>query len=32
MAQIMGIGHQNFREIREENIFYIDKTLMIKEW
>ena len=32
MAQRMGIGYQNFREIREENIFYIDKTLLIKEW
>lgn len=32
MAQTVGIGYQNFREIREENIFYIDKTLLIKEW
>ena len=32
MAQRVGIGYQSFREIREENIFYIDKTLFIKEW
>lgn len=32
MAQKVGIGYQNFREVREENIFYIDKTLFIKEW
>ena len=32
MAQKVGIGYQSFREVREENIFYIDKTLFIKEW
>ena len=32
MAQRVGIGYQSFKEIREENIFYIDKTLFIKEW
>ena len=32
MARKVGIGHQNFGELITENIFYIDKTLFIKEW
>jgi len=28
----IGIGVQNFAEIRENNYFYIDKTSFIKEW
>lgn len=32
MARTIGIGVQNFAELRENNYFYIDKTLFIKEW
>ena len=32
MTGITGIGYQNFEEIVKGNIFYIDKTLFIKEW
>lgn len=32
MARTIGIGHQNFKEIIENNYFYIDKTAFIKEW
>ncbi len=32
MERKVAIGIQNFYEIREENYFYIDKTLFIKEW
>jgi hypothetical protein len=32
MARTVGIGHQDFEEIRGLNNFYIDKTLFIKEW
>ncbi len=32
MARTVGIGHQNYQEIIENNVFYIDKTLFIKEW
>ena len=28
----VGIGYQNFAEIREEHIFYIDKTYFIRDW
>ncbi|RKI52725.1 hypothetical protein D7V86_25730, partial [bacterium D16-51] len=27
-----GIGYQSYQELIENNIFYIDKTLFIKEW
>jgi len=27
-----GIGYQSYEEIVEKNIFYIDKTLFIKDW
>ena len=32
MARTVGIGLQNFRKIREQNLFYIDKTMFIKQW
>ena len=32
MPRTVGIGIQSFDKIREENYFYIDKTLFIKEW
>lgn len=32
MTKTIGIGHQNFEEIITEDIFYIDKTMFIKEW
>lgn len=31
-AGTVGIGIQSFAELREQNIFYIDKTPFIKEW
>lgn len=32
MPRTVGIGYQNYQEIIEDNAFYIDKTLFIKEW
>lgn len=32
MARTVGIGLQNFEKIREQNLFYIDKTGFIREW
>ena len=32
MGRTVGIGIQEFNEIRENNYFYIDKTYFIKEW
>ena len=32
MARVIGIGQQDFADIRRENLFYIDKTHFIKEW
>ena len=32
MAKTVGIGVQDFSKIRENNLFYIDKTSFIKEW
>ena len=32
MARVVGIGQQDFADIRRENLFYIDKTYFIKEW
>ncbi|MBD5394943.1 MAG: AAA family ATPase [Lachnospiraceae bacterium] len=32
MARTVGIGHQNYKELIENNAFYIDKTQFIKEW
>ena len=28
----IGLGYQDFEEVRTEHIFYIDKTMFIKEW
>lgn len=30
--KVVGIGHQDFKTVREKGCFYIDKTLFIKEW
>ena len=32
MARTVGIGYQSYQELIENQIFYIDKTLFIKEW
>ena len=32
MARTVGIGYQNYQELVENDVFYIDKTLFIKEW
>ena len=32
MTGTIAIGHQDFERIREDNIFYIDKTRFIREW
>lgn len=32
MARVIGIGHQDFRQLIQENYFYIDKTEFIKQW
>lgn len=32
MTGTVAIGHQDFERIRENNIFYIDKTRFIQEW
>ena len=32
MARTIGLGIQDFRKIMENNYFYIDKSLLIKEW
>jgi len=32
MKQVISIGNQNFRSLRENNCFYVDKTNFIKEW
>ncbi len=32
MGRILGIGHQDFAKLRENNIFYVDKTRFIKQW
>ena len=32
MARVTGIGHQDFGGVIEDDIFYVDKTLFIKEW
>ena len=31
MARAVGIGNQDFEKIRVNNIFYVDKTIFIKE-
>ena len=32
MTRTIGIGVQDFEKLRSEKLFYIDKTLFIKEW
>ncbi|MCI9442928.1 MAG: AAA family ATPase [Ruminococcus sp.] len=32
MARTVGIGHQSFERLITRNLFYIDKTMFIKEW
>ena len=32
MARTVAIGLQSFEKIRERNVFYVDKTNVIKEW
>ena len=32
MGKTVGIGVQDFAELQENNLFYIDKTSFIKEW
>ena len=32
MARIVGIGHQDFADLREKDLFYADKTEFLKEW
>lgn len=32
MSKAVGIGYQDFGDLRKENVFYIDKTYFIKEW
>ena len=32
MARTVGIGHQDFSQLIQNNLFYVDKTKFIKEW
>lgn len=32
VAKTIGIGLQDFNKIRTQNIFYVDKSMFIKEW
>ena len=32
MARTVGIGHQDFGQIIQNHLFYIDKTPFIREW
>jgi hypothetical protein len=32
VRRTVGIGHQDFEKVRQENIFYVDKTSFIREW
>lgn len=32
MARTVGIGQQDFADIRRDDLFYVDKTLFIREW
>lgn len=32
MARVVGIGHQDFETVIQNNLFYIDKTDFIREW
>ena len=32
MTRNIGIGHQDFGKLREQNNFYVDKTALIRQW
>ena len=32
MAKTIGIGYQDFEEIKTNRVFYVDKTDFIREW
>ena len=32
MPRVIGIGHQDFETLIQNDYFYIDKTYFIKEW
>ncbi len=32
MARTVGIGHQDFEQVITKKIFYVDKTMFIREW
>ena len=32
MAKTVGIGHQDFSQVIQNHLFYIDKTEFIREW
>lgn len=32
MTRVVGVGHQDFEEVREKNYFYVDKTDFIRQW
>ncbi len=32
MARPVGIGYQDFEQLKADHIFYVDKTMFIKEW
>ncbi len=32
MSRTLGIGHQDFEQLITSDIFYVDKTMFIKEW
>lgn len=32
MARVVGIGHQDFGRLIQDNLFYIDKTDFIRQW
>ena len=32
MTRTVGTGHQNFEQIIQNPIFYIDKTKFVKDW
>jgi hypothetical protein len=32
MARAVGIGYQDFEQMTSNDNFYIDKTMLIKEW
>ncbi len=32
MARVVGIGHQDFEQLIQANLFYIDKTDFIRQW